>query len=70
MKCLEPPPPAVACAAPEGVLADLYAVVAALDRRTARPGRTGEDVIVAEASALRREAVRRIGQLEAAVPAR
>lgn len=46
------------------LIADLRAVVVAIDKRTTRPGRAGEAAIAADAQALRCEAVRRIGVLE------
>lgn len=46
------------------LIADLRAVVVAIDKRTRRPGRAGEAAIAADASALRSEAMRRIGVLE------
>jgi hypothetical protein len=65
---MRPQPPPDPAAPPEDargrLLADLHAVVVALDRRNGRPGRTGEAAIAAAALALRREAVRRIGELE------
>lgn len=52
------------------LLADLRAVVVALDKREPRPDRPGEPAIALDASALRREAVRRIGVLERDQPPR
>ena len=46
------------------VIARLRELIAALDRRTPRPDRTGERQIVADADALREAAVERIAQLE------
>lgn len=50
------------------LLADLHEVVAALDKRTVHPERASEQAIADQASALRREAIRRIGDLERADP--
>lgn len=52
------------------LLADLRAVVVAIDKRQRHPDRPGEHAIALEASALRREAVRRIGVLELDDPPR
>lgn len=67
----DPPPDSIRSAIPPlpeltrlRLIADLHAVVAAIDKRTTQPGRAGEAAIVADATALRSEAVRRIGLLE------
>lgn len=71
---MRPEPPPVPAAPPENargrLLADLHAVVVALDRRDGHPERAGEAAIAADALVLRREAVRRIGELEGDDPAR
>lgn len=46
------------------VITRLRELIAALDRRTPRPERTGERQIVADSEALREEAVERIAELE------
>jgi hypothetical protein len=63
-------PPDAAPGGPDGAtarllqLANLRAVVVALDTRTAHPERAGEAAIAADSSALRVEALRRIDQIE------
>lgn len=46
------------------VIARLRELIAALDRRTPRPDRTGERQIVADSEALREQALERIARLE------
>jgi hypothetical protein len=46
------------------VIARLRELIAALDRRTPRPDRTGELQILADSEALREEAVERLAELE------
>jgi hypothetical protein len=46
------------------VICRLRELIAALDRRTPRPERTGEQQIAAESEALREEATKRIAELE------
>ena len=48
----------------QSIITRLRELIAALDRRTPRPERTGETRIAAESAALRSEAVDRIAQLE------
>jgi hypothetical protein len=50
------------------VIARLLELIAALDRRTPRPERTGERHIAAESAALRGQAEERIAQLELSAP--
>lgn len=52
------------------LLDDLRAVVVALDKRERHPDRPGERAIALDASALRGEALRRIGVLERDQPPR
>ena len=52
----------------QGIIARLRELIAALDRRTPRPERTGETQIAAESAELREEAVQRIVQLEIRKP--
>jgi hypothetical protein len=46
------------------VIARLRELIAALDRRTPRPDRTGERQIIADSDALRDAAAKRIAELE------
>lgn len=48
---------------------ELLELVAALDRRVPRLEREGEGAIVRDAQALRREALKRIAELERSLPA-
>jgi hypothetical protein len=48
----------------QSVIARLRELIAALDRRTPRPQRTGETQIAAESARLREEAAKRIAELE------
>lgn len=48
----------------EFLISRLRELIAALDRRTPRPGRAGEPQIVAESAELRERASERIAELE------
>jgi hypothetical protein len=50
------------------LIARLRELIAALDRRTLRPERKGETLIAAESAELRKQATKRIAELETGKP--